>query len=1054
MWAKVPFHGVLMSLRLARCLAALLCLLASSATAQSASAPATRPFGPNDALDVASYTAADLSNDGRWLVATSASRRDGLGTDYRRDGDPSYVRTANTRVHVIDTRSAQATAVFSEPRTVRSPVWSPDAARLALLVARDGRFEPVIWERLTGKSRALPIPPGRYIAENSDIRWTRDGTRVLVSLRSAAWKSRITSQFDGMTKGPVFVQDSKEPFLAWDDLRRQGNVRAVATIDIASGRVTELLPETMIAQYALSADDSILTYQSDITKKTDYDVIFGTENRLSAKRIATGETSEVFATLKGITLQWADDGRSYAYGKDGRVYSATLGSPARQIAGPDSGRKEDLADTSAAAKERRAQERFTLVRMAPRGDAVLVSNKQGLWIIDAGSGVRDLVTEVGDSLSTLPRYNPAAWSNDGRYVYLSISERTQWERGFVRYDRTAKRLEPLVKNGRLYSGLRLSKDGTVALYSSGDGNRPADLYAATASLTDARRLADANPQLASMGLARTQLISYLDADGRTRYGVVYLPPNYARGTKYPTLFNIYEDFFDDTFDATVNVMTANGYVVVKPSVGFETGFPGEAWAKGVTAAANKLVEMGIADSSKLGVFGTSYGGYATNLLITQTNRFKAAVNISGKVDVISFYTDSPRLGVRNTHAAEKSQDRLGATLWEQPQKYIAQSAIFFADRIKTPLMLMTGAQDSNVPAGNTREMYYALRRLGKDVVWVDYMNSGHGTPGTNAEEFIDFHNRLLRFFGKHLKGEPDARVVEAVSLMGDSLYRITPSGAARDKMESQLAAARAALERTPGNADSLIWLGRRTAYLGRFNEAITIYADGIARYPDDARFFRHRGHRYLSVRRLDDAIADFERATQLVRGKADVVEPDGQPNARNIPTSTLQSNIWYHLGLAYYLKGDFTNALRAYQEDLKVATNPDMMVATSHWLYMTLRRMGRTAEATRLLAGIRNDLDIIENGTYYRLLLMYKGESTAESLLARNSAGDLDDVTTAYGVANWYLYNGRAADAESVLRRVVSNRTQWSAFGYLACEAELRRMGSTTASPASTGAAR
>jgi len=172
-----------------------------------------------------------------------------------------------------------------------------------------------------------------------------------------------------------------------------------------------------------------------------------------------------------------------------------------------------------------------------------------------------------------------------------------------------------------------------------------------------------------------------------------------------------------------------------------------------------LIEMGIADSSKLGVHGTSYGGYATNLLITQTNRFKAAINISGKVDIISFYTDSPRLGVRNVHAAEKSQDRLGATLWQQPQKYVAHSAIMFADRITTPLLLMTGNEDSNVPANNTREMFYALRRLGKTVEWVNYMNSGHGTPGTTVEDFTDFHRRMLAWYDKYLKADTARKVV-------------------------------------------------------------------------------------------------------------------------------------------------------------------------------------------------------------------------------------------------------------------------------------------------------
>ena len=244
----------------------------------------------------------------------------------------------------------------------------------------------------------------------------------------------------------------------------------------------------------------------------------------------------------------------------------------------------------------------------------------------------------------------------------------------------------------------------------------------------------------------------------------------------------------------------------------------------------------------------------------------------------------------------------------------------------------------------------------------------------------------------------------------------------------------------PENADSIIWYGRRTAYPGRFNDAIAIFTDGIAKHPTDARMYRHRGHRYLSVRRIDDAIADFEKAAALVRGKRDEVEPDGQPNARGIPTSTLQSNIWYHIGLAYYVKGDFTNSLRAWREDMKVATNPDMQVATSHWLYMTLRRMGRNAEAEQVLAPITADMPIIENGSYHRLLLLYKGLLKPEEVLRSFGAdGGLDDVTTAYGVGNWHLYNGRPAEAEAIFARIIAARSQWASFGYLSAEAEMRR---------------
>ena len=361
-----------------------------------------------------------------------------------------------------------------------------------------------------------------------------------------------------------------------------------------------------------------------------------------------------------------------------------------------------------------------------------------------------MIAALPDSTSMAPRPSVATWSPDGRFLYLTVNARTQWERSIVRYDRETKQREELVKDGRLYGGLRLSKDGSTAVLTISDGNRVPDVYAADARLGGLKKLVEANPQLAQKPIAKTGLINYMDADGKTRFGVVHYPAGYQKGTRYPTVFIVYEEFFDDSWDAHANLLAAHGYAVVKPSVGFEIGYPGEAWAKGVTAAANAVIAMGLADSARLAVQGTSYGGYATNLLITQTNRFKAAINMSGKVDFISFYTDSPRLGVRNVHAAEKSQDRIGATMWQQPQKYIAHSAIMFADRITTPLLLMTGGEDHNVPALNTREMYYALRRLGKTVSWANYTNGGHGVPQTTESDFVDYHQRMLDWYAKYL----------------------------------------------------------------------------------------------------------------------------------------------------------------------------------------------------------------------------------------------------------------------------------------------------------------
>lgn len=283
-----------------------------------------------------------------------------------------------------------------------------------------------------------------------------------------------------------------------------------------------------------------------------------------------------------------------------------------------------------------------------------------------------------------------------------------------------------------------------------------------------------------------------------------------------------------------------------------------------------------------------------------------------------------------------------------------------------------------------------------------------------------------------------ASAVEAVSFLGQPLERPALLEEARRRYEEAYAEARQQSYADPTSVDATIWLGRRTAYLGRYRDAIDIYTRGIERHPSDARLYRHRGHRYITIRELDRAIADFERAAALVQGKRDEIEPDGLPNARNIPTSTLQSNIWYHLGLAHYLKGDFERALRAYREAMKVSTNSDMQVATSHWLYMTLRRLGRSEEAARVLEPITREMDVIENGAYHRLLLMYKGEISPDSLLNPASAS-LDDVTTAYGVGNWYLYNGNRARAREIFERIVATGN-WPAFGAIAAEAEVKRL--------------
>lgn len=278
--------------------------------------------------------------------------------------------------------------------------------------------------------------------------------------------------------------------------------------------------------------------------------------------------------------------------------------------------------------------------------------------------------------------------------------------------------------------------------------------------------------------------------------------------------------------------------------------------------------------------------------------------------------------------------------------------------------------------------------------------------------------------------------LEAVTLLGDSLFSEAPvSGKALDNYNTALEA----YHQQPNDPEALIWLGRRTAYLGHFQEAIDIFTIGIKKHPEDARMYRHRGHRYISTRQYDKAIADFENAAQLIQGQTDETEPDGLPNERNIPLSTLHGNIWYHLGLAYYLQDNLPKALNAFGNRTVTHKYDDNIVSGGHWLYMINRKLGQQAAADSVLVSVHGDMDIIENGSYYQMCRFYQGALQPGDLQPEGKRSSSDDVLM-YGLGNWKLYHENdTAAAQQQYQQLLANGNPYS-FAYLAAEADWKRL--------------
>lgn len=259
-------------------------------------------------------------------------------------------------------------------------------------------------------------------------------------------------------------------------------------------------------------------------------------------------------------------------------------------------------------------------------------------------------------------------------------------------------------------------------------------------------------------------------------------------------------------------------------------------------------------------------------------------------------------------------------------------------------------------------------------------------------------------------GWPQEQAPELISPLGRALFALPDTSNA-------IGQARAALAAHPDSVELVIALGQAQASVWRYHDAIATYTRGIEANPAHALLYRHRGHRYISTRQFARAVADLHRAAEL---------------------DTTRFDIWYHLGLAHYVRGDFDQAVEAYRTCLRTAESDDEVVAVSDWLWMALSRANRRAEATEVLAPIHEGMDVVDNTAYHRRLLLYKGLIDEAAVAPSPDADDLEVATLGYGIANWMLVRGDDEGAMEQFQRVV-NGAYWPAFGFIAAEAELVR---------------
>ncbi|MGB4138147.1 MAG: tetratricopeptide repeat protein [Microbacterium sp.] len=268
----------------------------------------------------------------------------------------------------------------------------------------------------------------------------------------------------------------------------------------------------------------------------------------------------------------------------------------------------------------------------------------------------------------------------------------------------------------------------------------------------------------------------------------------------------------------------------------------------------------------------------------------------------------------------------------------------------------------------------------------------------------------------------------------------------------------------PSEIDRYIIAARLKGYLDEHDESVALLTEAIEKHPDDVRLRRFRGHRRISIRDFDGAVDDFRRAVQGLESIEDgyelyqhevekdvtslLLDRDEEVRAQFLPMSaadgaesiystTFRAAVWYHLGVALYLRGDVEECLEVFERSFQESHHAEGWVASLDWLYMALRRLGRTDEADDVLERFRRLTEVDESDPgYTERMRLYAGERTPEQIIGVDSSRSLVNATQLYGVGNWLLYNGRRDEAHDVFRQVLDTQARY-AFAYIAAEAEL-----------------
>ncbi len=346
------------------------------------------------------------------------------------------------------------------------------------------------------------------------------------------------------------------------------------------------------------------------------------------------------------------------------------------------------------------------------------------------------------------------------WLLSAFSERTK-QSGFYRLKGAV--LQKLIMEDKRFGNPQKADDADVLLLTREDFQEFPNLWATDSNLQRFTRLSDANPQQSEYLWGTEELVSWLSNDGIPLQGILLKPENFDPTEKYPMIVYFYERLSDNLHryyapspgSSSINptFYVSRGYVIFMPDIPYKVGFPGESAANAILPGVQSIIRRGFVDPKRIGIQGHSWGGYQVAYLITRTNMFACAEAGAPVSNMFSAYGGIRwGSGMSRMFQYEKTQSRIGGTIWEMPLRFIENSPIFWLDKVETPLLILHNDQDGAVPWYQGIELFTGLRRLGKPAWMFNYNGEDHGL--TKRANRVDWTIRLQQFFDHFLKGEP------------------------------------------------------------------------------------------------------------------------------------------------------------------------------------------------------------------------------------------------------------------------------------------------------------